>query len=134
MEGIKTYKELNQIPALEYEGYVWFSDGEYPKKPSEVDFKNTIRNPFIQEALLFCKEKNISVMVRHAGDYHISEFHLNDFPDEYESVGKYYYQHRLDIGNKRVCFKQLWLPEPDPLCNGFPVLVLKAHIFVGFEQ
>lgn len=133
MEGVKPYKELNQIPTLDYEGYVWFSNDEYPKKPNEVDFKNIGQNPFIQEALLFSKKENVSVMVRHTGDYHISEFHLNEFPKKYEMIEKQYYPHRLGFNDKRVCISQLWIPEPDPNCEGMEVLTLKAHLFTGFK-
>lgn len=148
MEGIKTYKgmvmynELNSIPDLNYEGYVWMSDQPEPSNAKNFDFKDVKLNPFIQEALLYCAEKNISVMIRHTGDYRISEFHLNDFPEEYELVEKQYFPHRLGFNDKRVCMSQLWISEIDDNCaydenkkgSGMEVLTLKAHIFTGFKE
>lgn len=136
MEGIKTYNDLSQIPELDYEGYIWYSDTAKPILAKAFDFKSVGINPFIQEALLFCKEKDISVMVRHTGKYHISEFDLNALISNGAELGeeKKYYPHRLDIGDKKVCIRQLWIPEKDENCGGMEVLTLRAHIFTGFKN
>lgn len=135
MEGVKTYKDLKSIANFRFEGYVWLSDEKEPRLVEDFDFSSVGVNPFIQEALLFCKEKNISVMVRHTGAYHITEYDLGALEVNGAELSKIieYFPHRLNIGDKKVRIQQLWIPEEDPLCCDFPVLNLKAHIFVGFE-
>lgn len=137
MDGINIYHELSAIPNRKYIGYIWMSDKEEPivlKEPTVYDFSNIEINPFIQEALLYNEEENISVMVRHTGDYNISEFCLNKLPEKHELVEKQYYPHRLGFNDKRVCISQLWLPQKDENCEEMEVLTLKAHIFTGFKE
>lgn len=136
MEGIKTYNNLSEIPELDYEGYVWLSDDTEPRNTKDFNFRNVLSNPFIQEALLFNKEKEVSIMIRHAGEYHISEFDLSTLKSNGAVLGegKKYFPHRLDIGDKKVGVKQLWIPEEDENCEGMEVLTLKAHIFTGFKN
>lgn len=136
-EANNRIKELSAIPKRKYVGYIWMSDEEVPKvlkDPTEFDFSEIGINPFVQEALLYCEDEEVSVMVRHTGEYHISEFELRNFPDEYELVEKQYYPHRLGFNDKKLCFKQLWVPENDPNCEEMEVLTLKAHIFTGFKE
>lgn len=137
MEWIKIYKELAEIPQRKYQGYIWKSDQEYPEvlqEPKLFEFKDNDLNPFIQEALLYCREENASVMVRHTGAYQITEFDLNKIPNEAELKEKKYYPHRLNIGSKKVCISQLWFPEKDENCDGMEVLTIKAHVFTGFSN
>lgn len=134
---VTPYTMLTDIPGRKYEGYIWESDKEYPQVLQNEEFQFGERsdsNPFIVEALLYCKQEEVSISVRHTGRYHIREFNLKNLPEGHELVDKKYYQHRLNIGDKKVCFQQLWLPEPDPNCEGMEVLQLKAHIFTGFEK
>lgn len=136
IEGINNeITELSAIPKRKYVGYIWMSDKEEPivlKQPTEFDFSEISINPFVQEALLYSEGEKVSVMVRHTGGYHISEFYLDKFPKRYELVEKQYYPHRLGFDDKKVCISQLWLPEEDPNCEEMEVLTLKAHIFTGF--
>lgn len=138
MIGIKTYKKLSGIQQRKYIGYVWMSDKEEPivlEQPTEFDFSSIEVNPFVQEALLFSEEENISVMVRHTGFYNITEFCLDEFPEEYELVEKQYYPHKkLGFKDKKICINQLWLPEENDNCEEMEVLTLKAHIFTGFKK
>ncbi len=129
--------KINEIKKRKYEGYLWFSDQEKPKvlKEEEYDFSQLTENenPFIVEGMLFCKEENISIMIRHTGKYHICEFDLNKLEKkgaEFEDIE--YLPHRLN-GVKKVKFKQLWLPEKDENCEKMEVLKMKALIFTGFE-
>ncbi len=144
MESIKTYKDLQEIPDLEFEGYVWKSDTRSPKvlRKEKFDFNIISDNPFIQEALLFCEDEEKSIMIRHTGNYQITEFDLKNLPDSAELNSKTYFSHRIE-GIKKLNFKQLWLPEPDENCakneddpndKGMEVLTLKAHIFTGFTH
>lgn len=138
MIGINIYNYLSCIQKRKYIGYVWMSDKEEPivlEQPTEFDFSSIEVNPFVQEALLFSEEENISVMVRHTGVYNITEFCLNKFPEEYELVEKQYYPHKkLGFKDTRVCISQLWLPKKDDNCEEMEVLTLKAHIFTGFKK
>lgn len=134
---VKIYKSLTTIPERKYQGYIWCSGKDKPEVLEEYKsfkFPEIQTNPFIVEALLYCKEKNVSVMVRHTGNYQIREYDLNSLPEGYELEEKKYIPHRLDSGGKKVCLKQLWLPEKDPNCEGMEVLTLKAHIFTGFSK
>lgn len=125
---------ITNIPKIKYEGYVWLSNEKYPivLDKQEYDFTQVKENPFIIEALLWNAEEEISIMVRHTGKYHIQEFKLDELPAGHELVEKVYLPHRLD-NVKHVCFKQLWIPEPDALCEGMPVMTMKALIFTGFN-
>lgn len=134
---IKTYNSLTDIPERNYQGYIWYSDRPKPEvleSPTKYRFSEVKTNPFVIEALLYSEEENISVMVRHTGSYQIREYNLNKLPEGKELQKKEYFQHRLEIGGKKVCFQQLWLPQEDPNCEYMEVLTLKAHIFTGFSK
>ena len=133
MEGVKIYKDLKSIPNVKFEGYFWLSDEKEPKMAEDFDFSSIDTNPFLQEALLFCKEKNISVMIRHTGEYQITEFDFNKLPGNAVLETKEYFSHRI-VEAKKLSFKQLWIPEPDENCEGMEVLTLKAHIFTCFKE
>ena len=126
---------LKQIPQGNYEGYIWMSDQKNPEilNGETFDFSRITTNPFIIEALLFDKENNKSIHIRHTGKYYIHTIDLNNLPQDSELVETEYLPHRLE-NVKKVCFKELWVPEDDPLCEGWPVLTMKALIFVGFDN
>jgi len=128
--------KINEIKSRKYEGYVWLSNADKPivLPKEEFDF-STIKendNPFIVEALLYCKEENVSVTIRHTGKYHINEFDLNNLQEGAVLEKVQYLPHRLD-NIEKVNFKQLWLPEKDENCLNMEVLKMKALIFTGFE-
>jgi CRISPR type III-associated protein (TIGR04423 family) len=128
--------KINELNNIKFEGYVWLSNSEKPIiLPKEnVDFSKYEegKNPFIVEALLYSREQNKSVIIRHTGKYHIYEYDLNNLPDGAVLEDVEYLPHRLD-GVKKVCFKQLWLPEEDENCEKMKVLKMKALIFTGFD-
>ena len=130
---------LSAIKNRKYSGYIWMSDEKEPKilNDEEFVFSTIGTNPFIIEALLYCKEENVSLTIRHTGKYHIHEIQLNKYTNE-NLVDIAYLPHRLKdekkaIDVKKVCFKQLWTPENDANCEGWPVLKMKALVFTGFE-
>lgn len=130
------YHNLNEIPKIAFEGYVWKSDESSPKvlQNQVYDFQSILKNPFIIEALLYSKENNISIHIQHTGIYQIAEYDLNALKEK-EAVfeKKEYLPHRLkDVSN--VNFQQVWMEEKDLLCEGMPVLKLKAIIFCGFNK
>ena len=128
--------KINDINAQKYEGYAWLSDKGKPEILRNIAFDFSKyedgKNPFIIEALLFDKANNKSIHITHTGKYHIKEFDLNDLPEGSELVDVKYLPHRLN-GVKKVCFKQLWVPEKDEHCEDLPVLKMKALIFTGFD-
>ena len=134
MSNIIKHKALSEIPNQAYYGYVWMSDATNPIVLNNecYDFSSVKTNPFIIEALLYCKVEDISVHIQHTGEYQITEYHLNDFPKE-QLVEKEYLPHRLKDVSK-VKFKQIWIPEPDENCKGMEVLKLKAIVFCGFNK
>ena len=131
----KRYHTLNEIPPIKYEGYIWFSDQKAPIVLHNETFNfNAVKtNPFIIEALLFAQDK--SIHITHDGEYKIFEHDLMAYQNEGSLLEeKEYLPHRLGETIQKVAFKQLWLEEPDPLCEGFPVLKLKATVFCGFKK
>lgn len=127
---------LSQIPALTYEGYYWASDSDVPVKatsvPTGYEINGQPANPFILEAHFYCDTENISISVRHvSGRYLISQYNLSELAED-NLVEKSYLAHRSLGGSLR--FKDIWLAEPDPLCENMAVLTKKATVFKGFEN
>jgi len=125
---------LSEIKNRTYSGYIWMSDAKEPKMLSNesFDFSTVGINPFIVEALLFSEEDNISLNIKHTGKYQINEVDLNNLPEGSELKDVEYLPHRLKEV-KKVCFKQLWIPEEDTNCNDLLVLKMKLLVFVGFD-
>ncbi|MFN3588397.1 MAG: TIGR04423 family type III CRISPR-associated protein [Spirosomataceae bacterium] len=128
-------KAITDIPNKLYQGYVWLSDQKYPTvlDKKQHDFTKLEENQFVMEALLWDAEEQISIMVRHTGTYHIQQFRLNELPAGHQLIEKAYLPHRLGDEVKNVRFKQLWVPEKDPLCENMEVMTMKALIFTGFN-
>lgn len=126
---------LNEIPSKNYEGYLWFSDSNNPiiLSGETYPFDQVNTNPFIIEGLLYCAEDEVSLTIKHTGDYHISICNLKQLPEEAALKEIKYLPHRLSGVNK-VCFKQLWLAQPDPCCADMKVLTMKALLFTGFKR
>lgn len=127
------------------EGYLWDSDAEYPRvlRDEEPDVSKYInqQNPYIVEALLYSKGSNCAWMIKHTGNSQVTKFDLNQLPANAELVSVDYTPHRLKSKNpegadpiKRVCFKQLWIPEEDANCADMEVLKMQALIFTGFNH
>ena len=141
--------KLSEIKNRKYSGYIWKSDSKEPEvyNNEEVDFSIINVNPFIIEGLLYCKDDNISLTIKHTGKYHINEIDLNNLPkgavlEGYSDVDKKeklnYLPHRLKDDKKgidvdKVCFKQLWVTEEDENCENMLVLKMKALVFTGFK-
>lgn len=131
----KQLTNLFDIPNKKYQGYVWLSNAAKPVVLNSEyhDFSQIGINPFVIEALLWCEEDQISVVVRHTGTYRIHEYDLKSLAPGAELVEKEFLPHRLGSYIKKVKFKQLWLPEQDQNCEGLYVLTMKALIFTGFK-
>ena len=122
---------LQDIKNRHYEGYLWYSDQE---RPLLVNGNVTLpkgNNPYIQEGMLWCKEEQISIMIRHTGRYQIGEFDLNELEKKGAKLEpEQYLAHKLDFSELK--FYQLWELEEDPLCAGYQTYKQKAIIFAGF--
>ncbi len=131
-------KSINDIPKSKYEGYIWYSNEKQPIVLSGKDYfsfdENENDNPFVIEALLFDKENQVSITIRHTGTFLIKIFDLKNLPQNaILSDTKEYYPHRLGNEVSKVCFKQLWIPEKDLNCEEMEVFNMKAFIFTGFK-
>lgn len=126
----KKLNSLSEIPHGKYEGYYWMSnDKKAIIIDGNFDFTKIQNNPFIIEGMLWDNDQNISIMIMHTGQYNISQYNIKELPNTFD---KCYLAHGID-GVKKVKFKQIWLPEPDPFCNDMDVLKLKAIVFTGFK-
>ena len=126
---------MDEIPEdVNFEGYYWLSDQDRPVVLFDAPFKKSnTNNPFIIEALLYDPIANASYHVRHTGEYHVHKYSLNDLPETAEIQDVEFLPHRLEKVRK-VFFKQIWMPEKDPYCEGMAVLTMKALVFTGFEK
>jgi len=138
---------LEKLPKKDtkVEGYVWDSNAKHPKvyrdQPLDISKYFQEDNPYIVEALLYSKDENCAWMIKHTGTYQINQYDLNALSKEGELVEVDFLPHRLKKNNpdgatpiKKVCFKQLWIPEEDPNCENMNVLKMQALIFTGFNQ
>lgn len=130
-------KEISQIPDCKFTGYYWWSDSEEPEMLFEQPFpKDQILasiNPFCVEALLYSKEKGISIHIQHTGEYQVAAFEHQSLQGM-ETKKKEYIPHKLGRV-KRVVFTQVWEEVPLEVDESthFPTLKPTALIFSGFN-
>lgn len=129
--------EISQIPDFKFTGYYWWSDSETPEMLFEQSFPKdqilTSINPFCVEALLYSKEKGVSIHIQHTGHYQVTAFD-NQALQGMETKKKEYIPHKLEQV-KKVLFTQVWEEvqlEVDELTH-FPTLKPTALIFSGFK-
>lgn len=134
------FQDLAAIPDGTYEGYYWLSDSPEPNKISSVSDLNQLKsysgNPFVMEALLYDRTANLSVHVRHTGNYQVTLYNWNQF-DEQEifsgSDDEVVFLPQKIEGIKGLKFARIWRKEPDELCEGKEVLKMNALVFCGFK-
>ncbi|MCB5249775.1 MAG: TIGR04423 family type III CRISPR-associated protein [Candidatus Cloacimonadales bacterium] len=138
MDNIITItNKIEEIPNLDFKGYVWLDNSSEPildKHPANIDMKDS----FIVEAYLYAKNENISVSIKHLdGTDYISIFDLNKVdPSDYDSQ---YYIANDQISNINQDYKYLkyiryWKSETDSNCANMSVKNLKWHAFAGFSM
>lgn len=128
------YNDISKIPNLLYVGYIWGSDQQKPKVLINEAFQYPSDSSlYIVEALLFSKEDNISITIRHTGQQQISQYNLNELPQGSKRYQVNYLPHRLSDKIKKVKFQQIWIPEEDAYSQNWEVLKMKALIFTGFK-
>jgi len=131
----KNVDNIDELPDLRYEGYIWMSDEAEPRK---IDSKSQIpaetKNPFIVEGFLKSTDGNVSVsLVPMNGELKIYQFDLNlikTLPEPLKTEISFL-THRFD--NAAISFITVWLPEKDKLCEDMEVLQPKMRVFKGFE-
>ena len=132
------YKKINiqDIPDLNYSGYLWASDSNKPLQiDGKLDKTLIVGLPFIIEGNLWSEEDQISIQIQNIdGVYHIAHIDMKE-STTIELEEKEYLAHDLQDekgGTKYLKMKQAWLPKADPLSNDFPVLQPAWEAFVGF--
>lgn len=127
-------ENISEIPQGQYQGYYWCSGAKSPVMVNGL-FELTLDNNslYIQEAMLWDPSKKISIMIQFTHRPIIMSYNLSDVKDDTiarDSIA--YISHRIE-GKSKLRFYQHWEEEPDPFCDGMPVLKMKAQIFIGFE-
>lgn len=132
---------LQEIPTdNSYEGYIWWSNSETAevfqnevlvRKKHEL-WPSESNNPFIIEGNLWDKIAETSYLIRYIdGKYLVYKFNLK-VVDPKIITELEYIPHRIPQVAK-LKFKEVWLEQQDPLCNGFEVLKPAFIAFVGFK-
>ncbi len=138
MSWHKQLDSLSNIPAGNYEGYMWISNEKKPIKINQIDAtqyeeNNQPTNPFILEAFLYDNNTKTSVSVKHiSGKYIIDLYNLNELNNDAETVDNFYIPNRLN--ENKLKFTEVWIPEKDSLCENFEVLKKQTVVFTGFEN
>lgn len=139
----KSIMKVNNIEPGTYEGYIWMSDQKTPETYLGADVPTNLlepgKNPFVIEAELYDREKQISYQIKFVdGEYLVHkwvEVSADVKKPEYTLLT--YYANRVgeDKGMKdlKLNFLQHWEEENDPECVGMAVLQPKELIFVGFN-
>ena len=131
MIKIEILKNINEIDDLEYSGYYWGSGAKEPQIfHGKFDPKLDDDSLFIQEAMLWNEDHKVSIMVNHTHRQIITRYDLSN-PESDEKLETIEYTGHKSNG-KKVKFYQYWKEESDPLCEGLPVLKMKAQIFCGW--
>ena len=133
---------LKNIPLnSSYDGYLWWSDQETPVVlrnetliSKQKVWPEVTDNPFIIEGNLWNKDDQTSYLIRFIdGEYLVYEFKLKG--NNPGSITKLeYLPNRMPPDIKKLLFNEVWIKQPDPLCEGFEVLKPAFIAFVGFKN
>jgi CRISPR type III-associated protein (TIGR04423 family) len=124
---------INEIPDINYEGYLWYSD---KTKPEIINSKKRFGKsmmkelPFVIEGNLWAEIEKISISIKNIdGEYQIFKYDLNSV--NIETNSQKYRAH--DLGEvKEFTLYQHWVGEEDLLCEGMKTLVPSWTAFTGF--
>ena len=124
---------IKQIPDLDYEGYLWYSNQSKPKIiNSKNPFKKSLLTqlPFVIEGNLWAEKEKISLNFKNIdGEYQIFKYDLNKLNIEENS--QTYIAHNL-VGIQEFTLYQHWKEKKDPLCENMKTLVPSWSAFTGF--
>ena len=126
---------INEIPACDYEGYLWYSNANEPelfnrRKISENDLKQL---PFVVEGLLYCPDENVSIRITNIdGEYRISKMNVAGISSSQTTS----FQLNTDkFGEgKFIHIYQHYENLPDPVNEGWEVAQPTWFAFVGFKK
>ena len=125
---------INKIPDLNYEGYLWYSNDPKPEiinseKPFEKSMLKEL--PFVIEGNLWADDKKVSISIKNIdGEYRIFKYDLTGV--DIETNTQTYLAHDLGEVTEFTLF-QHWAEEKDPLCAGMKTLVPAWTAFTGFK-
>ena len=123
--------KLADIPALRYEGYLWYSDNKSPLV-IKGDFKSNLLSelPFVVEGNLWAEKEKLSISIKHInGAYLISSFSLNNI-DNLESKSKKFLSSIPDFTQYKIY--QHWESVENENCENMLVTKPLWFAFVGF--
>lgn len=132
----KSIKSLEEIPDVAYDGYIWVSDENKPRRLSNKTELLTIKdNPFIVEGHLKSLDETISISIKDAGGVKLlHQFDLNAIaalPADQKTETNLLV-HRLP-GVAKIRMTTVWLPEKDEACESMDVMRPAMRVFNGFE-
>ena len=124
-----------QIPNLDYQGYLWFSDDSHPEvidTKNPFDAKKLTDLPFVVEGMLYAPKDKVSIrIVNFNGDYKIAKMELVEMPED----GQKTYLLKKRFGNHhRIKMYEHWEEQPDPINQNRPVLQPAWSAFIGFQN
>ena len=141
MKIIERYKEIAAIPDILYEGYYWPSDKSKPvvlvDEQLDKSVFSTTSLPFIVEAHLYAKKKDISIHIKYIdGLYWVTQINLA-VEDGSVREKTTYIAHDIEKAGKKINFFQMveaWIAEPKAHLAGMKTLVPAWTAFVGFGK
>jgi len=127
--------EIDEIDFdLEYEGYVWYSNQQYPEIRSTIRKSDFMTMPFIIEGNLFAKNERISISIKNVdGEYLIMQGDLSGLPGDQITELEYITTHKLP-GISKVKLVRFWDEVEDEFCEGMKTLKPSWKAFKGFVK
>lgn len=135
--------QVYNIEDLNYEGYFWKSNEMSPTVLIDERFEENLdpkKNPFIIEALLYCKEKALSYYIKYVdGAYVIQRWDNVRDEQTAEYTQHEYYGNQVKDNESNMLklrFVRHWgFPQNEEQENdGFSQLQPQELIFVGFKK
>jgi CRISPR type III-associated protein (TIGR04423 family) len=122
--------QIEDIPSLNYGGYLWYSDSRNPLIIKD-DFKPDLLSelPFVVEGNLWAEKEKVSISIKHInGEYIISSFSL-DAIDDLESKTKKFISNIPSFTQYKIY--QHWESVTNENCENMLVAKPVWFAFVG---
>ena len=140
---METFQMNNKIEDGCYHGYYWMSNQNKPNVLNGENFTLELKNgsnPFVIEAQLYDKSKEISYSVKYFdGEYHILRHDINELKGEKNTeIDELLFESKRMDG-KVLKFNRFWHEDDEEddinglLCD-MKTLEPKEMVFVGFEN
>jgi len=125
--------DINNIPDLNYKGYLWFSDTQKPELIiGKLDKAELIQLPFVIEGNLWAETEQISINIKNIdGEYIVNQFDIKNTDCKYDTV-KEYIAHDLTEVEKYKMHQHWEAKQDDDLLAGMSSLHPSWVAFVGF--